>query len=96
MSFVIAAVTCGLDLERGFTVPLVPVVPVLSIVACAWLMLNLTGLTWIRFGIWMVVGFVIYFAYGRRHSVLARRPAVAARGVYKTVVICLDSRQMPL
>jgi basic amino acid/polyamine antiporter, APA family len=34
----------------------VPALPILSIVACVWLMLNLTGLTWIRFGIWMALG----------------------------------------
>ena len=51
----------------------VPVLPVLSIVACAWLMLNLTGLTWIRFGIWTVVGFVIYFAL--RAAAFGARPA---------------------
>jgi amino acid transporter len=60
------------DLERGFRVPGVPLLPIASIVACGWL-LNLTGLTWIRFLIWMAIGVVIYFAYGRRHSVLARR-----------------------
>lgn len=36
-------------------------------------MLNLTGLTWIRFLIWMAIGVVIYFLYGRRRSVLATR-----------------------
>jgi basic amino acid/polyamine antiporter, APA family len=51
----------------------VPLLPIASIVACLWLMLNLTGLTWIRFGIWMAIGVVIYFLYGRRHSVLASR-----------------------
>jgi basic amino acid/polyamine antiporter, APA family len=65
------------DLERGFKAPFVPVLPIVSIVACVWLMLNLTGLTWIRFGIWMVIGVVIYLAYGRRHSVLGRREAAA-------------------
>ena len=38
-------------------------------------MLNLTGLTWIRFLIWMAIGVLIYFAYGRRHSMLAKRQA---------------------
>lgn len=65
------------DLDRGFTVPFVPVLPILSILACGWLMLNLTGLTWIRFGIWMVVGIVIYLGYGRRHSVLGQRQAAS-------------------
>ena len=67
------------DLQRGFTVPFVPVLPGLSIAACVWLMLNLTGLTWIRFGIWMVVGFVVYLAYGRRHSVLGLRQAASSK-----------------
>lgn len=61
------------DLKRGFTTPWVPVLPVLSIIACVWLMLNLTGLTWIRFLIWMALGVVVYFLYGRRHSLVARR-----------------------
>ena len=36
-------------------------------------MLNLTALTWIRFLIWMALGVVVYFLYGRRHSLLGRR-----------------------
>ncbi|AWT52825.1 amino acid permease [Mycolicibacterium smegmatis] len=61
------------DLPRGFRTPLVPVLPIAAILACVWLMLNLTGLTWIRFLIWMAIGVVIYFLYGRRRSVLATR-----------------------
>lgn len=61
------------DLERGFRVPLVPLLPIAAILACLWLMLNLTALTWMRFLIWMAAGVVIYFAYGRRRSVLAER-----------------------
>ena len=61
------------DLQRGFRVPLVPLVPIAAILACGWLMLNLTALTWIRFLIWMALGVVIYFLYGRRHSKLAER-----------------------
>lgn len=63
------------DLPRGFRVPWVPLLPIASVVACLWLMLNLTGLTWIRFGVWMAVGIAIYVGYGRRHSVLASRAA---------------------
>ena len=59
------------DLQRGFTAPFVPVLPILSIAACLWLMLNLTVLTWIRFVVWMVLGIVIYALYGYRHSRLA-------------------------
>ncbi|MEN3223348.1 amino acid permease [Mycolicibacterium porcinum] len=61
------------DLRRGFRVPWVPVLPIAAILACLWLMLNLTGLTWIRFLLWMVIGVVVYLAYGRRHSMLANR-----------------------
>jgi APA family basic amino acid/polyamine antiporter len=59
------------ELERSFRVPLVPLVPILSIIASFWLMLNLPGQTWVRFVIWMLVGFVIYFGYSRSHSRLA-------------------------
>ncbi|MFV8053353.1 amino acid permease [Mycobacterium sp. 48b] len=61
------------DLPRGFRVPWVPVLPIAAILACLWLMLNLTGLTWIRFLLWMAIGVIVYFAYGRRHSGLANR-----------------------
>ena len=67
------------DLHRDFRVPWVPALPVAAILTCGWLMLNLTLLTWIRFGVWMVLGVVIYCAYGRRHSVLASRMAAEKR-----------------
>jgi APA family basic amino acid/polyamine antiporter len=56
------------DLPRGFRAPLVPLVPVLAIVSCLWLMLNLTAVTWLRFLVWLVLGMVIYFLYGARRS----------------------------
>lgn len=58
------------DLPRGFRAPWVPLLPIAAILACMWLMLNLTGLTWIRFLIWMAIGIVVYLLYSRRHSVL--------------------------
>ncbi len=61
------------DLERGFTVPWMPVIPILAIASCVWLMLNLSALTWIRFVIWMVIGVAFYFLYSRRHSMVGRR-----------------------
>jgi APA family basic amino acid/polyamine antiporter len=63
------------DLQRGFRVPWVPLLPITSVLACLWLMLNLTGLTWIRFAVWIVAGVVIYVGYGRRYSILASRRA---------------------
>ncbi|MEC4019994.1 amino acid permease [Streptomyces sp. H27-D2] len=56
------------DLPRSFRTPLVPWLPAVSVAASVWLMLNLPAETWVRFGIWMVIGFVIYFAYGRKNS----------------------------
>ncbi|TCO65683.1 amino acid permease [Actinocrispum wychmicini] len=61
------------DLERGFRVPWVPLIPILAILACLWLMLNLSVLTWIRFAVWMLLGFIVYFTYSRRNSVLGKR-----------------------
>lgn len=61
------------DLPRGFSAPWVPVLPIASVCACLWLMLNLTALTWVRFCVWLLVGVAIYLGYGRRHSVQARR-----------------------
>jgi APA family basic amino acid/polyamine antiporter len=63
------------DLRRGFRVPWVPLLPIASIVACLWLMLNLTGLTWVRFAVWMALGVVVYLCYGKRHSLLGKREA---------------------
>jgi basic amino acid/polyamine antiporter, APA family len=60
------------DLERPFRVPLMPVIPILSVLASLWLMLNLQGATWVRFLIWMAIGLVVYFTYSMRHSHLAR------------------------
>jgi basic amino acid/polyamine antiporter, APA family len=56
------------ELPRPFRVPASPVVPVLAVAACVYLMLNLPVSTWLRFVIWMVAGFVVYFLYGRSHS----------------------------
>ncbi|MEU0198052.1 MULTISPECIES: amino acid permease [unclassified Streptomyces] len=61
------------DLPRAFRTPWVPVIPILSVCASLWLMINLPAETWVRFGIWMAAGFVLYFLYGRTHSRLARR-----------------------
>ncbi|KQY22885.1 amino acid permease [Cellulomonas sp. Root485] len=59
------------DLPRGFRVPWSPALPIIAGVACLWLMVNLTTLTWLRFLAWLVAGVVIYFAYSYRHSVAA-------------------------
>jgi APA family basic amino acid/polyamine antiporter len=56
------------DAPRAFRVPWSPVLPIVSAVLCFWLMLNLEVETWLRFVIWLVVGFAIYFGYSRRNS----------------------------
>lgn len=56
------------ELKRSFRVPAVPFVPAAAILACLWLMVNLSVATWIRFVVWLVLGFLIYFTYGARHS----------------------------
>ncbi|ROZ83451.1 APC family permease [Gordonia sp. OPL2] len=75
------------DLERGFTVPGGPIIPVLAIIACVWLMLNLSALTWIRFIIWMVIGVAVYFLYSQRHSMVGKRE----RGEVTDTVAATDS-----
>ncbi|MFB7755293.1 amino acid permease C-terminal domain-containing protein, partial [Streptomyces sp. NPDC056121] len=61
------------DLPRAFRTPLVPFIPVLSVLASLWLMLNLPAETWLRFAVWMALGFIVYFVYGRSHSRLGRQ-----------------------
>ena len=57
---------------RPFRTPLVPLVPVLAIVTCGYLMYEQPKITWIRFVVWLVVGLGLYFLYGSRHSRLDR------------------------
>jgi APA family basic amino acid/polyamine antiporter len=78
------------DLPRGFRAPWVPVLPIASICACAWLMVNLTALTWVRFGVWLVTGTAIYLGYGRRHSVQGRRDAEEAHHANYTEPVQAD------
>jgi APA family basic amino acid/polyamine antiporter len=56
------------DLPRSFRVPWMPVIPILSVVACLFVMINLPVETWLRFVAWLAIGAVLYFAYGRSHS----------------------------
>ncbi|MFI6483287.1 APC family permease [Nonomuraea sp. NPDC050663] len=67
------------DLPRGFSVPLTPAVPALSMLATLWLMLNLKVLTWGWFALWMAFGLLVYLLYGRRHSLLAAAPPKGGR-----------------
>ena len=55
-------------LPRPFKLPFYPIVPLLGIIFCVYLMLNLPGHAWLRFVIWFVIGMFVYFFYGRKHS----------------------------
>ena len=56
---------------RPFRCPMVPLVPILGVASCLLLMFSLPADNWWRLGIWLGVGFLIYFGYGRHHSVMA-------------------------
>jgi APA family basic amino acid/polyamine antiporter len=59
------------DRPRAFRVPFVPLFPLISIACCVFLMMGLPLRTWFRFFGWLIVGFAIYFPFGRKHSTLA-------------------------
>ena len=67
------------EAKRPFRVPLGPVFPALGILSCAYLMLNLPVLTWVRFLVWLDIGMVIYWFYGRTHSPLVNSAEASAR-----------------
>ena len=58
------------DTPRSFRLPWMPVVPAFGVLASLFLILQLPWQTWLRFAIWLLIGLVIYFAYGRQHSLL--------------------------
>ena len=58
------------EAERPFKAPLVPFVPLAGILTCLMLMFSLPAENWIRLIVWLLIGFVIYFFYGRKHSAL--------------------------
>ena len=68
------------ELPRPFRTPLVPLVPILGIVTCAYLMYNLPSDTWLRLLVWLGLGLVLYFVYGRGHSRVGLRERGAAAG----------------
>jgi APA family basic amino acid/polyamine antiporter len=69
------------DLPRAFRTPAVHLVAPAGVVAALFLMIGLPLDTWVRFVVWLVVGFVIYGCYGVRHSRLARAAPTASAGL---------------
>jgi len=60
------------DLPRPFRTPFAPVVPALGGLFCLYLMSSLPAVTWLRFLVWLALGMILYFAYSRSHSALAK------------------------
>ncbi len=60
------------EAERPFRAPLVPLTPILGIITCSILMFSLPAYNWIRLFIWLALGFIIYYFYGRKHSVMSK------------------------
>jgi len=56
--------------KTGFKVPFVPYIPILAFLFCGYLALQLPVVSWISFGVWLVIGLFVYFGYGRKHSSL--------------------------
>src|SRR3989442_3121032 len=67
------------DAPRPFRAPFVPATPILGIALCLLLMFSLPSENWERLFGWLAIGFIIYFFYGRHHSVLARTLAAEIR-----------------
>jgi len=61
------------DRPRGFKTPLVPLIPILGVLSCAYLMTGLPWITWVRFALWLAVGIAIYMSYGFRKSHLLKQ-----------------------
>jgi basic amino acid/polyamine antiporter, APA family len=72
------------DLERGFRVPAVPVVATLGIIVCGAMIYGLGWTNWARLIVWLLVGLVFYFAYGKRHSVISAAPPKLPKGIALT------------
>ncbi|MDM0043151.1 amino acid permease [Variovorax dokdonensis] len=67
------------EVFRPFRVPGVPIIPVVGIALCLLLMAGLPMDTWIRLFVWLAIGLVIYFGYGRHHSTLGKRMRAAGK-----------------
>ncbi|HEY3927037.1 MAG TPA: amino acid permease [Candidatus Koribacter sp.] len=61
------------EVHRPFRTPWVPFVPIMGIVIALAMMVSLNGVTWIRLVVWLVIGMIIYFTYGRHHSKVQQR-----------------------
>ena len=72
------------DLERGFRVPAVPIVSTLGIIVCGAMIYGLGWTNWMRLIIWLVIGLVFYFSYGKQHSRINAPPPEMPEGIQLT------------
>jgi APA family basic amino acid/polyamine antiporter len=61
------------NLERPFKTPLVPFVPIMGILVCILMMASLPIESWERLAVWLAIGLLIYFVYGKKHSVIRKQ-----------------------
>jgi len=69
------------DLERGFRVRMAPVVSILGIVTCGAMIYGLGWTNWMRLIVWLLIGFIFYFAYGKSHSQINAPPPEMPEGI---------------
>jgi len=69
------------DLDRKFRVPALPVVAILGIVVCGAMIYGLGWTNWMRLIVWLLIGFVFYFSYGKRHSLINAPPPEMPEGI---------------
>jgi len=77
---------------RAFRCPFVPVIPIMGIISCGYMMFRLEFSTWLRLFIWLAIGSIIYFAYSRRHSKLAKKHALMEK--QNESLVGLDKRYL--
>jgi APA family basic amino acid/polyamine antiporter len=65
--------------KRGFVVPALPVVSIAGVLVCGSMIYGLGWTNWLRLIVWLVIGLVFYFSYGRSHSLLASKNEAAVR-----------------
>ncbi|MFN2508242.1 MAG: amino acid permease [Chthoniobacterales bacterium] len=72
------------DLERTFRVPAVPVIAILGIITCGAMIYGLGWTNWMRLAVWLAIGLVFYFTYGKSHSRLGAPPPEMPKGIRLT------------
>jgi APA family basic amino acid/polyamine antiporter len=72
------------DLERAFRVPAVPIVSTLGIIVCGAMIYGLGWTNWMRLLVWLVIGLIFYFSYGKYHSRIGAPPPEMPEGIQLT------------